>query len=92
MWFPLIPVVVLTGSVVWSCLLAIYRILYIKCETFVKFGIGERRLFKLFVFLGFTLQAGSTFILFLSDEENLTVKICNHYTTEDIKIMQIYKV
>ena len=91
-WFQLIPVVVLTGSVVWSCLLALYRIIYIKFETFVKFGIGEKRMLLLFVFIGFTLQAGSSYSLFISDEENLTVKICNHYSTEDIQIMKMYKV
>ena len=37
-WLPLIPAFALTGSVIWSCLLAIYRILFIKFETWVKFG------------------------------------------------------
>ena len=91
-WFQLIPAVVLTGSVVWSCLLALYRIIYIKFETFVKFGIGERRLLLMFVFIGITLQAVSSYSLFISDEENLTVKLCNHYSTEDIQILKMYKV
>ena len=89
---PLVPAFSLTASIVWSCLLALYRILFIKFDTWVKFGIGEKRLLRICVFLGVVAQVSCSFLLFYFDEENLTVKICSFYSSEDLRIIRDYKV
>ena len=91
-WIPLAGCINLSGGYIWSCLIAIYRILYIRAQQWVKYKIGERRLLTGFIYIGFVLQLMLSLTIFYFDDESLVGKACNHYSADDLEIMLQYKV
>ena len=91
-WIPLAGCINLTGYIIWSCLIAIYRILYIKAQKWVKYGIGERRLLVVCITVGLSLQLCLSLGIFYFDDESLVAKVCSHYSAEDLQILHLYKV
>ena len=91
-WIPLAPCISLTGYMIWSCLLAVYRILYIKAQNWVKYVIGERRLLVVCITVGLSLQLCLSLGIFYFDDESLVAKVCSHYSAEDLQILHLYKV
>ena len=89
---PLAGCINLTGYIIWSALIAIYRTLYIKAQNWVKYKIGEKRLLKLFIFLGSFVQLSLSLTIFYFDDDSLVVKVCHHYSPNDLEIMQQYRV
>ena len=79
------------GSYNWSCLIAVYRVLYIRCQNWMKTQIGVRNLLYLMIFVG-TTQILLFASLFQNDERNSTMKLCSHLSIEDLAIMDTYKV
>ena len=91
-WVPLAGCINLTGYFVWSSLIAIYRTLYIKAQKWVKFGIGEKRLLAYFIMIGLLVQILLSAIIFYFDDESLVSKACNHFSAEDLDVLQQFKV
>ncbi len=75
-----------------SCLLAIYRILYIKAQNWVKNKAGEKRLLRIFLIFGLLLHGSVSYLVFQVDDESVMAKMCNHQTEEDIEILRNYNV
>ena len=91
-WLPLSGCINLVGYLVWSCLIAIYRILYIKAQDWVKFTIGERRLLVIILIFGLLLHGSIAGTMFYHDDENITGRACSHYSVKDLEITLDYKV
>ena len=91
-WIPLGPCINLTGNIIWSTLIAVYRILYIKAQNWVAYKVGTKLLLKLLIFYGFFLQLALSMAIFYFDDESLVGKICNHFTSDDLEIFQEYRV
>ena len=91
-WIPLAGCINLTGYIIWSALIAIYRILYIKAQNWVKYGVGERRLLCICITAGVSLQLFLSIGIFYFDDESLVGKVCSHYSAEDLQVLQLYKV
>jgi hypothetical protein len=78
----------LTGSFIWTCAIAVYRILCIKAQTWVKEKIGEKSLLAIFVVFGLFLQFSLTFILFVFDDQVSIQKSfcdCRSYKLDDFQ-------
>ena len=91
-WIPLPGCISLTGYIIWSCLIAIYRILYIKAQTWIKYRIGERRLLVVCIIVGLALHFCLSLGIFYFDDESLMGKFCTYYSAEDLHILQMYNV
>ena len=91
-WLPLTGNIYLTGLTIWSAFIAIYRTLYIKAQNWVKHMIGEKQLLWLSFGLGLFFQFALSLTIFYFDEESFISKICNHYTSNYIDILQEYSV
>ena len=91
-WIPLAGCINLTGGYVWSCLIAIYRIFYIRAQQWVKYKIGEQKLLALFITMGFFMQLLLSVTIFYFDDESLVSKACNHFSADDLEVMLQYKV
>lgn len=91
-WVPLAGCINLTGYIIWSSLIAIYRILYIKAQGWIKYKVGERCLLQCFILLGLIFQTGLSVTIFYFDDESLVSKACNHFSAEDVDIIQQYHV
>ncbi len=81
----------LIGSI-WISLTAIYRVLYIKGPNWIKNKIGEKRLLNSILFIGLCLVFTFASLLVFSDEESLTLKLCNHHAGTYLEILSSYKV
>ena len=82
----------ISGSYIWSSLTAIYRILYLKASHFVNNVVGERNLLNIMLIFGFVAQITPTIWLTIFDFQSSSEKLCSHHTTEEIIIIQTYKV
>jgi len=91
-WAPLTGCINITGYLVWSSLIAIYRILYIKAQNWVKYTCGERRLLKILVAIGIFLQCFLSASIFYYDDESSVYKVCRHYSAEDLDVILHYRV
>jgi len=89
---PLSGCINLTGYIIWSALIAIYRTLYIKAQNWVKYKIGEKRLLKLVIYLGSFVQLSLSLTIVYFDDDSLVVKVCHHYSPNDLEILQQYRV
>jgi hypothetical protein len=91
-WLPATGCFYLIGQSLWGCLIAIFRILYIKAHNCVKYKIGEKRLLWIFLFTGITVHSTVGFFLFYFDDESLQGKTCNQYSGKELEIVLLYKV
>jgi len=78
------------GSVVWSCLIAIYRTLCIRAQNFMK-RVGEKRVFATLTIIGVALNVTFPFFLSFSNKgpEN---RLCFNTTISDNDIIFTYQV
>ncbi len=72
----------LVGSYLWSSFTAIYRVIYLKAQSWLNKVGGERKLLKVFLLAGFTLLTIASLWLTLFDPRNSSEKMCNHYSNE----------
>lgn len=91
-WVPLGACLNLTGYIIWSALIAVYRILYIKAQNWIAYKVGNKTILKLFIFLGFFLQLSLSMAIFYFDDESVFGKGCNHFSSDDLEIFQEYRV
>ena len=81
----------LIGSI-WTCLTAMYRVLYIKGPNWIKCKIGEKSFLYTILILGLCLILSLASLLVFADEESLTLKLCNHQARTYLEILNSYKV
>ena len=92
MWIGFSGCLGFTGSIIWTCSIAVCRIFYIKAQNWVKFKIGEQRLLTYFVILGIFLQITLSSFIFYFDDASFLTKMCNHHSSEDLEIIHSYMV
>jgi hypothetical protein len=78
----------LAGSSIWSCTIAVYRILYIKATQFVRLSIGEWNLIVLLLSVGFSvIVPSSIFISFI--DKGIGYRLCTHHSMQDLEILKV---
>ena len=82
----------LHGSFIWTCLIAICRILYIKAQNFIKYKVGEQRMVILILTFGMSLQFALSFIPLYFDNASLLWKLCTHHSQEYLDNIQDFQV
>ena len=82
----------LHGSIIWTSLIAICRIMHIKAQNWIKYDLGEKILYAAVLLIGMCLQLITSIICSYYDDTSISWKLCNHHSQEDIKTMQYYKV
>jgi hypothetical protein len=82
----------IAGSISWGSLTAFHRVLYIQANNWVKHKVGEFRFLYCVMILGVVFTAVFGFFLAFSDDESLTLKICNHHAEEFLAVSHSYKV
>ena len=91
-WIPATGCFYLIGQSLWGCIIAVYRILYIKAYNWVKYKIGEKRLLWIFLTTGILIHLIIGFCLFLFDDESLIGKVCNQYSGKELEIQLMFQV
>ena len=82
----------MAGTIIWSCLTALTRVLYIKVTSWVRFRIGETWLLLLLLSSGLVLTATFAVLGTYSDEDSQTVMICNHHGRTYAQVLRDYQV
>jgi hypothetical protein len=78
------------GLIVWSCLFAIGRILYLKAQNLFKNGPGELNCFSVCISLGIVFQLSLSMFLFQFEDGNFLRKLCSHRSAHELEIFQHY--
>ena len=91
-WMNLSGSLNLNGYIIWTTLIAICRIMYIKAQNWTKYKLGEKRLFSVFLSIGLCLQLCLSIAYSYYDDANMLWKLCSHHSQEDIETLQLYKV
>ena len=91
-WMNLSGSLNLHGYIIWTTLIAICRILYIKAQSWIKYKLGEKRVLAVFLSFGLCLQLCLSIIYSHFDDANMLWKMCSYHSQEDIETLQYYKV
>lgn len=89
-WMDLLGTAYLIGQSTWSCFIAGYRVLYIKYQTFFKYGIKEKKFVILLTILGHLFIIYSSCLLAYFDK-GISFKLCSHYSSIDLRILKVRK-
>jgi len=79
------------GSCVWSSYIAIYRVLFIKFHTWMKKQVRGFTLLYSLIVVGF-IEIILLIFVYANDKTNVTMKMCSHYSMEDLDIIEAYQV
>jgi hypothetical protein len=86
-WADIIGAIYLEGQTVWSCFMAIYRVAFIKYQTFVKTIGASNFVFALTIFgYGFVVSV-STFLAYY--DNGILDKMCTHHSADEVIIMNV---
>ena len=77
------------GSMVWSCLIGIYRMIYITAKVPIK---NSRFFLRLTMTLGVVIHGTIFAIMLHYGEGSLVNKICSHYSGTHIQIIHEFQV
>ena len=88
----LIAVVSLAGSYTWGCYIALFRVLFIKCQNWLTNTIGIKNMLCTMLCIGTTQIFSFAAIFFYIDEESFVRKICFHLSLNDLTIKQDFQV
>ena len=84
--------VYLSGMSVWSCLIAFYRIVYIKKQNWIDSFLGDKKFLTLLLLTGAMLSFSMSYFLAFYDYEGVNIKLCTQFSKEDIETLQLIKV
>ena len=84
--------VYIAGSYLWSCCIALFRVLFVKAQDCLKEKFGVKNLLIVMIFFGVAQIFPFSILLLLFDNENSTFKLCSHISNTDLEILDAYKV
>ena len=87
-----VATVYIMGMTTWGSYIALFRVLFIKAQTWLKKGIGVGNLLWLLLTLGVLQNILIGVISLYADDESIVKRFCNPLSIEDIEIMDNYKV
>jgi hypothetical protein len=79
------------GCIVWGCAIAVYRVLFVKAQTWLKKTIGVRNMLFIIIFVGLVILFGFISIVFVFDN-GPSYRICHGLSEECLNIMLDYQV
>jgi hypothetical protein len=74
----------------WSLAIALYRVLFILAQVWLKSTLGERLLLKLLIVYGLLSIPTGAFYNYIDDKGSMT-KACFHYSAADMIIIKSYQ-
>ena len=79
------------GCFAWGCGIAVFRVLFVKAQTWLKNAIGVKNMLYLIVIAGFAILFGFNSVLFQYDK-GPSYRICLGFSKESSSIMLDYMV
>jgi hypothetical protein len=91
-WSDLPGCTYLVGSFIWSSLIAIYRVIYIKAQNWIKNVVGEKRLLRIFMGIAFSFYIPASLWLAMYDYRSSSEIMCYRRSNEETLILLTYQV
>ena len=91
-WSDLPGCIYLAGSFIWSSFTAIYRVMYVKSQNWIRNVVGEKRLLTIFITIAFSCHISISLWLAKYDYRSSADKMCYHRSNEEMLIFQTYQV
>ena len=82
----------LSGTLVWSSYIAIYRVLFIKAHRWLIEKIGSNNLLALMIASGLTVIIGYSIVVVTTDQITYSRRSCHRWTFEAGNIIESYQV
>jgi hypothetical protein len=89
-WYDLPGSIYLMGSYVWSCLTAVYRLIYIVGSNWMKKVFGEKELLNVMLVVGLVLHSFLAVWVATFDPRNSSEKLCGHHSNAEIAVLNVY--
>jgi hypothetical protein len=80
------------GGYMWGCCIAVFRVMFIKAQTFLKIYIGTSSLLFFMLVFGTVLDICYSISLFFSGDRSPTVSMCTYDLEENTKTASTYQV
>ena len=80
------------GSLYWNCSIALFRVLYIRAQTWLIETVGIKTLLMALLLFGFGLIFTFAFLTIAHDRTSTVRKMCFHLSSVDLEIMDAYVV
>jgi len=80
------------GLGVWSFTIALYRVVFIYCQTWVKAFMGEALFFRSVFCAEIVMWVGLSTLVVIVEQFNTFGRICLHYSQSDLEIFSDYQV
>ena len=87
-----VAAVYLGGSCYWNFSIAVFRVLFIKAQTWLTQIIGIKTLLMAMLVLGFVLILTFASLLIAYDSVSSVRKMCFHHYVADLEIVEAYQV
>ena len=82
----------LSGTFIWRCCIAIYRVLFIKAQRWMTDKMGQRNLLGVMIVFGLALMTGYTNVSATFNRYSYSKRSCNRWSDEDVDIIKSYQV
>ena len=82
----------LAGSSIWGSYIALFRVMFIRAQTWLTNSIGIKNLLWLLLSIGTGQIFYFAIVTLFVDEESYAKKVCHHLSFDDVIIMQEYRV
>ena len=80
------------GAHIWSCYLALFRVLYIRSQKWLTNTFGVKNLLNLMLVTGALQTVTFSALLVYWDDESSALKMCKHYSFSDLEILKEFRV
>jgi len=82
----------LSGTLVWRCCIAVFRVLYIKCQRLLNDKMGATNLLALMIIGGLASMTGFSIALLSLDPYNYAKRKCYRWSDKAVDIMKSFQV
>ena len=86
-WIDLPSCIYIVGAVVWSSLIALYRLILVTSQQWMTSAIGDKKFLMILIVTGISSTTVVSILLPMFDSKNTTERMCYHYSIEDCKII-----
>ena len=82
----------MSGTFIWRCFIAIYRVLFIKAQRWLTGKMGASKMLGLMLAIGLIFMIGFTIVSVTSDRYSYSKRNCNRWSDNTLDIIKTYQV
>ena len=92
LWNDFASAVYISGSFTWNFCIAVFRVLFIRSQNWLKNAIGVKNLLNVFILVGLLEVLTFSIVYVVHDQDGSLKKTCSHLSNQDLEILNSYQV